>query len=210
MTISLAERILAVRQQQGYFRTIDELALIDGMTPALLERFHTMRANMEQELSAKQQEKPDRQASESAFEQWFFNNRWLLFMGSYGVAALFQIGRLLFLSALLYSGIVWLARLTWRSKETPVSQSPRRIRRMMHLFSRGLGVALLAFLCSLWVFGTDLTMSLQNMVLAGGLIWGVVTLLRALRRRSILHDKVLLGWHLAAWLAAFLATGIMY
>jgi hypothetical protein len=81
---------------------------------------------------------------------------------------------------------------------------------MIRLFRRGMGVAFLAFLWSLWIFRIDLTIPLQSMMLAGGLLWGGITLLRALRHRAILQDKRLLGWHLAAWLAVFLITGMMY
>lgn len=191
MTVALADRIIVAREEQGHFDSLEDLARIDGMTPALLERFQAMQTKMEQELTtSKRENNPS-----------LLSLLLILLISSYGVAALFQIGRLLVLATLMYNlvfGIAWgIRHLNWET----TSEKTLWFRRGLRSVRRGMGVALLAFLTSLGLYVGGVTVTPWIMGASGPLAWVLLIALQE-RQRMILS--------LAAWLAAFAITGMMY
>lgn len=200
MTEDLAERIIAAREKQGHFDSLEDLAQIDGMTPVLLERFRTMQTKMEQELAPPKSED----------DPFLSNLLVILLIASYGVAALFQIGRLLVLATMAYNlvfGIAWgIRRLDWET----ASERTSWFRRGLRGVRRGMGVALLAFLVSLGIYAGGLMVTPWIMGALGLLMWVLFTTSQVLLGRGTLQERWRIGRSLAAWLATFAITGMMY
>lgn len=200
MTVALADRIIAAREEQGHFDGLEDLAQVDGMTPALLERFQTMQARMEQELmTSKRENNPS-----------LLSLLLILLISSYGVAALFQIGRLLVLATLMYnlvSGIAWGIR---HLNQETISEKTSWFRRGLRSVRRGMGVALLAFLASLGLYVGGLAVTPWIMGGLGLLAWILSTASQVLLGYVILQERRWMTWSLAAWLATFAITGVMY
>jgi hypothetical protein len=94
VTVELADRIVAVRETRGFYRSIDDLAGVPGFTPALTARFQGMRTAMERML-----DRPLGHDDDSKFAGLLVP----MLFGSYAVAALWQVGRALVLAALAFA-----------------------------------------------------------------------------------------------------------
>ena len=73
-----------------------------------------------------------------------------------------------------------------------------------------MGVALLAFLVSLGIYAGGLMVTLWIMGALGLLMWGLFTTSQVLLGRGTLQERWRIGRSLAAWLATFAITGMMY
>jgi hypothetical protein len=194
VTSALAERIIAAREQRGHFESLQDLAPIEGMTPALLDHFQRMRAEMEKELVARPKDDPGLLSLLLTF-----------LVSSYAVAALFQMIEVLLVAALVNRLIGGLPGLLSRSHTQPRSWLRRGLRAMAH----GLKVVFPAFLIGLAFFLARLPVTPVMMAAAGLVAWSLYTLLRVLFTHAAL-DRRQAGWSLAACIASFAVVGGMY
>ena len=194
VTSALAEHIIAAREQRGHFDGLQDLAPIEGITPALLDRFQRMRAEMEKELDARPKDDPGLLSLLLTF-----------LVGSYALAALFQIIEVLLVAALVNRLIGGLPGLLNRSHTKPRSWLRRGSRAIAH----GLKVAFSAFLISLAFYLARLPVTPVMMAAVGLFAWSSYTLLRVLFTHAAL-DRRQAGWSLTACIASFAAVGSMY
>ncbi len=200
VSAGLAERIVAARERLGHFDGVNDLAGIEGMTPELLARFEAMHVRLEAELSSAQPME-DSPATVSLML--------ILLAGSYALAAVFQVGRLLALAGLVYGAALGAASLGMRSGATASSLSAV-FRHDLRAVAQGLGVAALAFLVSLAFYLAGATITPPLMGLAGLSVWAALTLLRRVLNRSARPSACRLAGELTAWLGAFAVVGLMY
>ena len=132
----------------------------------------------------------------------------ILLAGSYALAGLFQVGRLLALAGLVYGAALGAASLGLRSGTTALSLGAV-FRHDLRIVARGLGVAALAFLVSLALYLAGATITPPLMGLAGLGTWAALTLLRRMLAHSARPSTCRLAGELTAWLGAFAVVGLM-
>ena len=194
VTSALAERIIAAREQRGNFDCLQDLAPIEGMTPALLDRFQWMRAEMEKELVARPKDDPA-----------LLSLLLVCLVGSYALTALFQMIEVLLVAALVNRLIGGLPGLLSRSHTGPKSLLRRGLRAMAH----GLKVAFPAFLIGLVFDLARLPVTPVMMAAVGLVAWSSYALLRVLFTHAA-PDRRQASWSLAACIASFAVVGGMY
>jgi Helix-hairpin-helix motif len=199
VSAELAGRIVAARERLGHFDGVDNLAGVEGMSPELLARFQDMHARLEAELNTAQTTE-NSPATVSLIL--------LLLVGSYALAGLFQVGRLLVLAGLVYGAALGAVSFGLRSR-APMSLGAV-FRHDLRAIARGLGVAALAFAISLALYLAGVTITLLLMGLAGLGAWAAFTLLRRMLTRSARPSVCRLAGELTAWLGAFAVVGLMY
>lgn len=219
VTAALADAIVAARERQGYFRSLADLAAVEGMTPEVLARFTAMQAKMESFLDQQRQyqaqqdeQSQDPQRQEGALPPVEVSLEAIslpVLVVCYAVAGLFQAVRLLAATALMY-GLLRLAARLVRRRQAGEPAKGGRLRRALKRVASGLGVALLAFAVSLGLYASGLTVTPWLMGVCGVLCWTTLVLLRTRLARSRLADTYWLGWGLFAWAVAFATAGAMY
>lgn len=199
VSAALAERIVSTRQQQGYFRRLDDLAAIEGISPELLAHFQGIQTQMEEQLNSTETRVDDLTLASLMLT---------LLIGSYGVVALFQAGRLLLLAALGYGLVRGAVRLLLPATAAllPDSGFWRRTR----VIGRSLGMALLAFVVSLGLYLAGITPSPLRLGLAGLGVGLLFILPGRIFNRSTPFNLWRMGGEWAACVVAFTLVGAMY
>ncbi len=163
----LAQRLVAARDRHGHWHSLEEVAEVDGVSPEVLGRLQSMQAAVT-ELAA---EEPA--AGDEGDDSFFQSLMVPMLIGSYVVAAVFQLGRLWLAAGLLAAGVGAVAR-RWNGVGKVGSRTGwRRARRAL---GWGLKVVFPAMVLSLLIYaglGTamPLMLGVGGTLLGGGLLW---------------------------------------
>ncbi|RPI28971.1 MAG: helix-hairpin-helix domain-containing protein [Acidobacteria bacterium] len=200
ISAALAKSIVDGRERRGFFKSIEDLSTVPGVTGEILEEFRGMQALLRDKLS-KQKIRED----DTGSANWIL----LLFLSSYVLAALFQVLGLVLFAALIYVLLLRLLPRVKRSQQTDDGKR-RRIRRAARFIRPGLGPAVLAFLLSLGFYFAGLSLTPWLMAATAPVFWFVFAFVRGLRRKAIPLTLKGSMYTLAGWVLVFAITGLAY
>lgn len=200
---SLAASIVRAREARGWFDRVEDVASVPGITPELASRFAAMRDRMQARL--------DRPPSRGSNPVWMMN--WLarLVKGSYYAAAAWQFGRALALAALAYALTVSLVHtaLTRRGvAESP--RRPRRWRRAVRSFARGIAAAAWPVAASVALYAAGVLPGPANMAVVGAALGLAAAGARRLAGRSPAPADLAALAPVAGSIAAATLIGLLY
>ncbi len=199
----LAASIVQARDARGWFERVEDVASIPGITPELASRFVGMRDRMQARLGP-----PPSRGSNPV---WMMN--WLarLVKGSYYAAAAWQFGRALALAALVYALTASLVLTAFNGRRVAESpRSPRRWRRAVRSFGRGIAAAAWPLAVSVGLYAAGVLPGPVNMAVAGAALGLAAVSARRLVGQSPAPSRVAVLAPIAGSIAAGLLIGLLY
>ncbi len=212
VSAEVASAILEARDARGYFATVEDLAVVPGLSPGLLSTFRSMREKMQARMS-----KASPRRAESG---WFKDIMVPLLRASYYVAAAWQFGLALLLAGFAFAVSRSTARAMLRapaaSQAAALAGAGERrgwrlwLRRGRKAFARGVAASVVPLCASIALYAAGILPTAANMALVGVVLGAGFVLARAARRRPSEATAAAIVPVLVATVAASAVLGSLY